>query len=487
MKKNYKILIFIFLIAIIFRLYFVLQVNSYSSDEAYFHLRNMKYINEKYIPMLYDELGYGGRYVLAPYLYYYLLFPFYLISEKIAFKIMPEIIFSLVVFIVYFFSYKLTKNRGVSLIASFISAFIPFYIKETINSVNFSYLTALLIILASYSLLNLEKKLHFAFFILFSFILPILSPLNFILPLSLLFYIFFLFLEAKKETKLKKEAIIFSIFLLVLINFLLFKKIFLNMGIEALWQNTPKELLKEYFKGINIINAVYNISAIPLIFGVVGLLYGLTKERTKEFYMVCGLLSGSFLLMLLKLVKFNVGIFMLSILLTIVSSETFKAIVSYIKLTKFAAYKKFFVVLLILLIFGTLIYPSCLSAKNKISLAYKEKEIEAANWLAKNTEENSTVLAGIEEGHMITYFSERKNVIDSEFLLSPDRYGDVTKMLSTQSLVEAVELLRKYDVDYFYLSKRTIEKYKKPNYIQDENCFKKVYKNEEVEIYKVLC
>ena len=79
-------------------------------------------------------------------------------------------------------------------------------------------------------------------------------------------------------------------------------------------------------------------------------------------------------------------------------------------------------------------------------------------------------------------------MIDSFFLLAPNRYDDVQTVFDTQSVVKALQIMDKYDVEYIYISKRTYEKnYAGTVKFLTDECFSKRYSNEYATVYKILC
>jgi len=100
------------------------------------------------------------------------------------------------------------------------------------------------------------------------------------------------------------------------------------------------------------------------------------------------------------------------------------------------------------------------------------------------------ILGALEEGHAITYLAKDKNVFDTNFLFAEEaaeRLSDVKKIYTTNSRIEAIELLDKYNVDYIIVSHKVKEDYQIKNlYFRDEDCLNKVYRG-EVEIYKNNC
>jgi len=134
--------------------------------------------------------------------------------------------------------------------------------------------------------------------------------------------------------------------------------------------------------------------------------------------------------------------------------------------------------------------PSLLYAYNSIKNVPTKEDIETLTWLRENTPEDSVILTNINEGHLVTYFSQRKNVVDSNYLLISNinqRINNIKIIYTTPYKVDAVRLLNKYNVDYIYLSKDTRQMYDISDlkYATDD-CFSLVY-NKTTMIYKSLC
>src|SRR3989344_5680073 len=98
--KEHYFLILIFILVFAFRLYFVFQSNNFSSDEAYFHLRHVNSILSEGKILFYDELSYGGRFVLYPPLFHMLL-AYLTFGNLLLLKILPALFASLMVFVAY--------------------------------------------------------------------------------------------------------------------------------------------------------------------------------------------------------------------------------------------------------------------------------------------------------------------------------------------------------------------------------------------------
>jgi len=176
LKKNW-LLISIFLLILFFRLFFVLQVEGFTTN-AYFNIKQLDYINENKVPMNYDELSYGGRHVLVtPGFYYVLSFFDLFLPSQFVLKILPELFLAMLVFIVFSISMAITNNKNASLFAALISGFIPLLVERTINAVSVYSLVLPLMFYMFYCLIKMvDDKKYISYFIISSFILPLVHP-----------------------------------------------------------------------------------------------------------------------------------------------------------------------------------------------------------------------------------------------------------------------------------------------------------------------
>ena len=151
----------------------------------------------------------------------------------------------------------------------------------------------------------------------------------------------------------------------------------------------------------------------------------------------------------------------------------------------------------LMLIIATIFIPSWFTAKQVIQDTVTQDEIAVLKELGQeiSSEEGGTdllIASSAEEGHYVSYFAIKKNVIDRNFIYVPNleiRYNDINTLYTTISGSDALDIAHKYDIGYIYLSPRTkkifgIEGLK---YSTDEKCFRKVTSSGEVEVYKVRC
>lgn len=486
MKREHKLLFLIFLLVLGFRLYFSFQTPNYSGDDAYFNIRHTEYINLHLAPMVNDDLSYGGRTVINSHVFHYFLSFFNAFNTIVAFKIVPELLLALLVIAVYFIAESITKNTTASLLSALASGFIPNFITETLNQVSVYSMVLPLFFYQFYCVINLEKNV--TPFIVLSFALPLIHPIGFLFSLMMLVYVFLLEIDYQSPDKLTKEAVLFSLIAGLLISLIIYKKVFLTSGPYAIWQNIPQELLSTYFKNVNVFDIIIKIGIVPLIFGVFGLLFGIYKQKSKITYMLSAMIITDFILLFLRMINFNTGVMFLGILISIVAALGFERLLRYIELTKFVKIKPFVLIILVLAILLTTLLPSFLASNTLLENTLTEQEVSALSWIKKNTAKDSIILADADEGNYILQIAERRNVLDSMFLMAPNRYTDVREIFDTESLVKALQLIDKYNVDYIYFSNRTNMNYDNEalKYINDD-CFKERYANELAKVYKVAC
>jgi hypothetical protein len=119
------------------------------------------------------------------------------------------------------------------------------------------------------------------------------------------------------------------------------------------------------------------------------------------------------------------------------------------------------------------------------------EEVQAFIWLNENTPKNSTILATLDESHLVTYYAQRKNLIDDHFMLVDDaetRFQALTSLFTTKFRTEALDLADQYKIEYFVLTPSAKEKYQLKRELPyiTRRCFDTVYQNETT-IFKLKC
>jgi len=473
-KKPLKILTIIFLLSLAFNLCLSFSSGYLNNDDSYFNLRVIDNIKSTGLPLFYDDLSYGGRYVILQPLFHYLFailsfIPFYYI-------IFPALLISSLVFITYFISKEITNDETSSLLTALLAGFVPIYSKVLINQFSIYNLVLPLIAFMILCFIKLDNKKYLKWFIVGGIVLSLTHPSSFLLLFILLFYILLMNSVNLKLTKLKKEILLFSFFLIFLINILFFKKAFMQYGFDILYGNSP---LIYHF---NIFQGLYLLGIIPLLLGIIGLYQGFFKLKKESMILISSLILGILLLLLLNLININVGLLFLSFGLVIASSLAIKNFLIYLNKTKVSHLKKLFIFIFIILFIVLSLIPTYFNYEKEFS------DLSEFEWLKNNVDQDSVILSPLNYGHLVTYFSGRKNVIDSNFLLAPDpsrRIYDVDLIYKGWSYNKALESLHEYEVDYIYITEdvKNIYNINDLEYIKDEECIGKIKET----IYQVTC
>lgn len=490
-KATYVFLILIFLFTLSSRLYFSFSVPNYSSDNAYFTIRQMEHIQQTSKPLYDDELSFSGRrFVFPPLFGYALAFIGLVFPVNFTAKFFPNLFASSLVFFAYLLARRLSKNSTIALITAFISGFVPVFFQQTFNNISVYSVVMPLFFLLLYSFMNLKKQKWVYCYITTIILLTFIHPSVILFIIGLWLYLLLVKIEGLKQDKAELEIIIFSTFFVILSQFLMFKKVFLYHGPLVIWQNIPKELLSNYFSQLSILQTGYYIGFIPAFCGIYLIFRYIFKEKQHDVYLLIGFVFSVALLLWLRLIEIKTGLMFLGLIIVLLFAKFCRLFLDYIKSTRAAGLAKVFGIVLAAVVILSSVIPAFSVARLTIDTSVTDEEIAALEWIRKNTPENSVILGTVYEGNLITAIAQRKNIIDSNFLLISDaeqRLKDVNRMYTTISMTDAIDLLNKYSVNYIYFSPKARDVYgiDDINYI-DSDCFDEVY-NKDVKIYKSVC
>lgn len=475
-KIEYLILVLLFLFVLGFRLYFAFHIDHFNTDAAYFQYKHIESIIRDKALLFYDPLSYGGRYVLYPPLFHIVLA---LLSFGSVFmlKLIPEIFISLNVIIVYLIAKDISGNKYTSLFSALLASFYPILFSETLNNLSIYTLVIPLLLLMIYSMLNLDNKNYLWIFIICSFLLPLIHPSALVFVVTIFLYFLLLAGGAITPTKLKKEAAVFSILLIVLIEFIIYKKAFLDYGLNVLWQNVPSNILADIFRKLVPIDLALGVGILPLILGCLGIYISFMKEKKKIDYMFAAFSIAILLLIVLRFLTLSIGLMFLGLVLCIFTSSALSFLYGYINKLKFESINYFFTILLIIIFVFSSLVPSFVAAKESSNIG--DLKVKEVKWIDLNTKPDDVILGNVEEGNLISGIGNRKNVIDNSFLLAPDPLGrnrDIEIIYTTVSEAIATGLIKKYSIKVIYLSDQTRDIYKIDGlkYAESSPCFDKL-------------
>ncbi|MBW3002983.1 hypothetical protein KY337_00335 [Candidatus Woesearchaeota archaeon] len=484
----YLWLVFILVVGV--RIYLAMQAHGFSDDTAYFNLRQIESIASKGYPDFQDQLSYGGRlFIFLPVFHYVLAFFDLFMPAELVGKILPNIFAACLVFVVFYITYELSKDDKAALLSAFVAGFIPVFFQETLNKLSIYSLAVPAIFLSAFFLIKINSdKKYIIHFIASIFVLSFIHASSFIIIFAMVLYILIVKIQRIKVPTYILELFVFSTFFMIWLEFLLFKKAFLDQGIFLLWQNVPKEIVSQYFASTSIFSALVAIGFIPFLFGLYVAYSHSFKTKDNNVHLLFGFGLGVFLLLWLRLIELELGLIFLGVLLTIGFGVAFSSLMKYIDQTKFSFVKKYAVVVIFVLILVTSVVPSYVDAARTLEHVPTENELKALNWLS--TADDGVVLATLKEGHLISAIAGKRNFIDSNFMFIDEidqRYADLDTMYTSFYTTNTVRLLNKYNIRYIYFSDQAKRRYAitELGYLSDE-CFEKVY-DDEVKIYESLC
>ncbi|MEK6845178.1 MAG: glycosyltransferase family 39 protein [Nanoarchaeota archaeon] len=485
-KRTLYWLIAITLLTVALRITLAFLIPNLTYD-SYFHLRQVEHITQTGMPLYHDELSYGGRDILFLPLFHYFaaLFALFLPLELVA-KLLPNLLLATLPFLVFLLSKKITNEDTPSLISAFIAGFLPIFYST--NRFSPDALFFPLILFTLYCFLHLSEKKYLYLYLTSFILLSLTSSATVFLLLGMGIYILLAFLENKSVRSEEKEVLLFSLFAFLWIQVLFFKKIFLNAGISFIWQNVPSSLLQQYFPKVSILSALILVSIIPFLAGIWVVYRSLFQSPHRKVLLLISLVLATTFLSWLQLVRFEFSLAFFSLILAILFASFYQQLQEYLQRTKFPKFHHYLLPLTIVLLLLTLLPPA-------LSTTWKQQtpvpdEIQAFLWLRENTPKEAGILALLEEGHLVTYYSQRHNLMDDQFSRIDDidqRFQDLNSFYTTRFQTQALKLLDQYQLQYLVLTPAAASKYSTSNFnFLGGECFKKIYSN-ETKIYLVKC
>ncbi len=496
MKASAKILVSLFVITIAVRLFFAFTIPNFTY-ESYFHLRQAEHILQTGLPLYHDDLSYGGRDIrFLPFFHYFMAFFGLFLPLEFAAKIIPNILLASLIITTYLISKKVTHHETGSLLAAFIAAFLPILFSTNSFTVNALFLP--LTFLTIYAFLNIQEhahrnspqlRKHLYLYLILLFILSITSPLAILLFVGFAIYFLLSLLEGQSINRAELETAIFSFFFFLWIQFLFFKRSLLEQGISFIWQNVPSKIIVQYFPKFPLAEALVLVSIIPFLSGAVVAYRSLFQHKNQKLFLLISLVIAATILTWLRLIRFKQSLAFFSVILAILFASFYQDAEKYVHKTRLAQYKKYLLPLILVLLFFSTLLPAMNAAA--LQDTPSEEEIAAFQWLGENTPPKATVLATLDEGHLVTYYGKRKNLIDDRFMLVKEaekRFQDLTSLFTTRFQTQALDIAEQYKIEYFVLTPSAKEKYnlKHDFPYATKRCFERAYANETL-IFRRQC
>ncbi len=488
MNSNHKKwLLIIFIAVLVVRLYFAFSTPNFTY-ESYFHLRQIDNIADTGLPIYEDPLSYGGRelHFLPGFHYLMALFALILPLGLVA-KVLPNVLIATLPIIIYLLSKQVSRSEGNGpLLSAFIAGFLPILFET--NAITPNALFFPLIFLTIYAFMNLDKKIYVNLYILLFLLLSLTSSFTFLLIIGFGIYLLLSLLEGKKIQQGELELIIFSVFFFVWTQFLFFKETFINEGTSFIWQNIPTDIIAQYFPQFSVGEAILLVSIIPFIIGIYVVYKSLFRLKNERAFLLISFAISTTTLVWFRLVKFETSLAFFGLILAILFGIFYREFRKYLEQTKFAKFRPYVALVFALALLLTMIFPAIEIAEAQQTPA--DGDIEMFKWMANNTDPGTGVLALLEEGHLVTYYAERKSLMDDQFVVISDvdaRFDAINSLFTTSFETQALELLEEYEMGYVALTEQAKRRYKLSTFpYKSGKCFDRLYRNVS-KVYKVEC
>lgn len=496
MKSSTKVWLAVILtIVLAARLYIAFQTPHLSLD-AYTTVRQVEQITETGLPLYNDPLSYGGRTQIYSPLYQYFLALFNLVLPiEVVFKVIPNIIAALTVLVAFHLAKSISKNETTALLIALISGFIPVFFNNTINNGSiYNAIIPLFLLTTHYFLATNKDPKYLPHLIWTMILLTVLHPASLILAISLLIYMLLLRLQDFRESSREPEAILFFTFFVVWLNLILYQKSLSVHGATAIWQNIPSAIIQNSYGSITALQSIYTVGVIPLILGLASIYISLFTSKKKTITLLMAICLTIFLMIWLRAIELTTGFIFLGAALTAISAYSLGILYENSKILKISKAPTILVLIIILLL-AILFIPNISVAKKIAGETPTQKDINAYIWIKENTPANSTIMVLPEEASAMSYYANRPNVIDDNYLLISDvnrRYYDATNVWNDVFITSALEKLNYYSVKYIILTEhnQNTNNIRKPAFIPHA-CATQVYPytSEETgpKIYRINC
>ena len=295
-------------------------------------------------------------------------------------------------------------------------------------------------------------------------------------------------LEKKEIETAELELIMFSLFFFLWVQFIFFKDVFIKEGINFVWQNVPPQMIQEYFPQVPILEAILLVSIIPFVSGIFIVYRALFQLKSSNSLLLISLAVSTIILSGLRLIEFTLALEFLGVVLAIFFASFYLDLKDYLEKTKLKRLKKNLLPIIVILLTITMVVPAIFTALQQELPS--DADAAAFKWLEENTAKDSRVASLIEEGNLVAYYGQRKNLMDEQFGLIPDteeKFTDLNSLYVTKFETRAIDVINNYDLRYIMYSEQAQKRYEqeKPDYLS-KRCFEKVYDN-GAKIYLAKC
>ncbi len=406
-----------------------LTIDSFKGPDPLFHARMSELVlSEQAVPK-YDELSMQGRhYSYAPLFHvsYALQSLFTGLDAEFLIRLFPSIHGALAALLVFVFARRIFGSDRVALFSAFFIATMALHLMRTSS---YSRPDGLALLLIPFIIYLVYSQRYFPA-LLVSTAQILLHPLS---SINLLAFLLVLAVLGRfKGWNLNWKKILLLEFIVV--------------TVFLLWLNSLPYPPGDYVSGVSFesseLSSVTLMTVVnSLILAWVFVFIALVKLREQLFLKLWFALSFAF-----AFVGFRMMIFF-SIPAALMAGFGLEFVRG-----KVFPYPKIFALLMFALVLFALV-PGLLNP----GIYTHQHERNAMLWLKEHSSEGESIMARWDMGHPLTYFTERKVIIDGYFEFAPDldeRNEMMKEMLQSSDCNAHQNWVKKFNADYFFISRK---------------------------------
>ncbi|RMF05976.1 hypothetical protein D6764_03455 [Candidatus Woesearchaeota archaeon] len=465
----------------------------YFDDSAYFLMRNIESIQKSGVPLFEDSSIVGNRISFFPPFYHYVMaFLDFFFPLDFSLRIFPNLFASFIVFVSYFLAFELTSNEKAALVASFASLLSPAYLFETVTSASSLSLAAPMFFLSAYFFIISRKNEKYAGIFLASLVFLIFtSTISLLFALSLLLCLLFLRMSRTKVMRSDVELSVFSVFLVLWLYLLLYKRTLISERVSALFQTLPNAVSAPFLP--SLAEQIFLVGVVPLLAGIYVIHKQSLVERKRGFYLLLSFVLISWSAWKIKVLDSSSALVILSLSFSVLLADYVVLFSSYVAKLRFSPARSIALRSLVLLLFITSVFPGFYFSSLKESHLTSPEVVDALLWLKYSSpSEEKVVAASPLHSSLVSYVSGSKVVLDRNIhgINHPlVRLQDLINLYRSPFKTSVLEITDRYSITHVLLSDKERAYFGISDIAySDSRCFKLVYNGyEKVKIYRVLC
>lgn len=474
-RKHAWIVLSVCVVALLLRLALIAQTPTLAPD-AYHTIRQVDHIARTGLPLVQDNLAWGGRTIVpVPFFDYVLAFTTLFMPEKYAYDLVPNILAVTAHAALFFLILELTNSIGLSAFGAAASIFVPAYLKATVFTLSPLALAIPLLILFTTLFLKLRKTQRYQLWLLGVFVaLALTSPIAIItIPFLLLTM---LLATVKRDTgqTAQYEFALFATFFLSWLLLLLYKNSILSAGFNAIRGNVPAAAFAGVYGNPSLLALATMIGIIPI-----GLaLYAAYREGVGQHIGVQATIALAVTVtaaFFLQLIPTEMGASLLGIIAIPLAAVGIQHLRTYMLgfRTRTIPIVTFTGIALLFLL--TSVVPTVAAGVNAVHDTLPPGVVAGASWLATNSAPERILLTPPAWGALFASVTHEPVYLDDDYL----GQTDATRRLSiAQQVLNGTDVrptLHQEHIDYVI----------SPTFVRDA-CLNPVFTN-GVFIEKVIC